>query len=85
MQSRCSARHLKATGFGEASNGDWYFAQTFSLGLSGLLTGSEVYMDGSGGTSDFEIWSTTGGASEAIPGDVQALVQIGGNSTGSGS
>lgn len=101
---------------GEAHNGILYRAQTFTVGLSGLLTGFEVYMNGPGGTSDFEIWSTAGGAPEAIPGtalaagtvsfgaseawvaadlsasslnvtagDVLALVQIGGNSTGSGS
>lgn len=67
-------------------NSGLYRAQTFTVGLSGLLTRFEVVLSASaGGTSDFEIWSTTGGASEAIPGDVQALVQIGGNSTGSGS
>ncbi|MGD2063524.1 MAG: PEP-CTERM sorting domain-containing protein [Nitrospirota bacterium] len=100
-----------------APNGALYRAQTFTVGLSGLLTRFEVPMRGSpgGGTSDFEIWSTSGGVPEAIPGttlaagtvsfgdgqawvgadisasglnvtagDVLALVQIGGSSTGSG-
>jgi hypothetical protein len=100
-----------------APNGDLYRAQTFTVGTSGLLTSFEVAMRGSpgGGTSDFEIWSTSGGVPEAIPGttlaagtvsfgdgqawvgadisafglnvtvgDMLALVQIGGSSTGSG-
>jgi len=97
-------------------NGALYRAQTFTVGLSGLLTRFEVFMGSSGGgTSDFEIWSTVGGEPAAIPGtalamatvafgagdafvgadisgfglnvtagDVLALVQIGGSSTGDG-
>jgi len=102
-----------------APNGDLYRAQTFTVGLSGLLTGFEVSMAGGleGGTSDFEIWSTSGGVPQTIPGtalaagtvsfgteteawvgadisafglnvtvgDMLALVQIGGSSTGSAS
>jgi hypothetical protein len=100
-----------------APNDALYRAQTFTVGLSGLLTRFEVPMRGSvgGGTSDFEIWGTSGGVPEAIPGttlaagtvsfgngqawvgadisasglnvtagDILALVQIGGSSTGSG-
>lgn len=103
-----------------APNNNLYRAQTFTVGSSGLLTRFEVAMRGTpgqgGGTSDFEIWSTSGGEPQAIPGtplaaatmsfgegeafvganisafglnvtvgDVLALVQIGGSSTGDGS
>jgi hypothetical protein len=98
-------------------NDDRYVAQTFTVGLSGLLTRFEVSMAGGlqGGTSNFEIWSTSGGVPQTIPGtalaagtvsfgteteawvgadisafglnvtvgDMLALVQIGGSSTGS--
>jgi hypothetical protein len=97
-----------------AFNSALYRAQTFTVLSSGLFTRFEVAMSGNG-TSLFEIWSTSGGVPQAIPGtalasgtvsfgaqdwsgvdissfglnvtagDVLALVQIGGSSTGSGS
>jgi len=103
----------KSPPFSNAAGNGFYRAQTFTVGISGLLTGFEVYMNGNG-TSDFEIWSAPGGVPEAVPGtalasamvsfsgtdffgadissfgfnvtagDVLALVQISGSSTGSG-
>lgn len=51
-------------GFQHAELRDGYLrAQTFTVGLSGLLTGFEVFLStpGEGGTATFGIYSTTGG------------------------
>jgi len=58
-------------------NSGLYRAQTFTVGLSGLLTRFEVVLSASaGGTSDFEIWSTVGGVPEAIPGTALAAGMV---------
>ncbi len=49
-----------------STNGVLYRAQTFTVGLSGLLTRFEVNLRGYGGTSDFEIWGTDGVQPDAV-------------------
>ena len=47
-----------------------YRAQTFTVGIDGILSGFEVYLNSfmDGNSSDFEIWNTVGGLPEPIPG-----------------
>lgn len=63
----------------DAQFGSQYRAQTFTVGVSGLLTRFDVYLnpfnDGSG-SAGFQIWNTTGGSPAAIPGVALASASI---------
>lgn len=62
-------------------NGLLYRAQTFTVGVSGLLTRFEVAMSGSG-ASLFEVWSAPSGVPQAIPGTPLASATVFFNGTG---